>query len=72
MESKFSTFNMGTPQKIVGLYLTELDYIMVKIELSNGTHMNVSVGNLSDLLPSDLNCLTRDISQWSFKKDRIK
>lgn len=72
MESNSSLANRASAQKIVGVYLTELDYIMVKISFSDGTHMNKSIGKLSDLLSSNLNCLERDLSEWNFKKDTTK
>jgi len=72
MESNSSLANRASAQKIVGVYLTELDYIMVKIAFSDGTHMNKSIGELSDLLSSNLNYLERDLSEWNFKKDTTK
>jgi hypothetical protein len=72
MDPNSSLANRASAQKIVGIYLTELDYIMVKIAFSDGTHMNKPIGKLSDLLSSDLNCLERDLSEWNFKKDHIR
>jgi hypothetical protein len=52
--------------KIVGIYLTELDHIMVKVKMSDDTFINFPVGNLESLLPSELTSLGRDLANWRF------
>ena len=52
--------------KIVGIYLTELDFIMVKVKLSDGTYVNHNISKLQDILPEDLSMLERDIKDWRF------
>jgi hypothetical protein len=52
--------------KIVGIYLTELDHIMVKIRMSDGTFMNFPMYNLEKILPLELSELERDLTSWRF------
>jgi hypothetical protein len=52
--------------KIVGIYLTELDHIMVKVKLSDNTFMNFPIGNLGDILPSELSGIEKDLTSWRF------
>jgi hypothetical protein len=52
--------------KIVGIYLTELDFIMVKVKLSDGTYINHNISKLQDILPAELLGIGRDISDWRF------
>lgn len=55
-----------TFSKIVGIYLTELDHIMVKVKLSDDTFMNFPIGNLKEILPSEIADLERDLTAWRF------
>jgi hypothetical protein len=37
------------PVRIVGIYLTSLDYVMAKVKLSNGCYINYKIADLKDL-----------------------
>ena len=54
------------PVSIVGIYLTELDLVMVKVKLSNGSFRNESIGKLSNLLPEGFTSVPRDLDGWRF------
>ena len=54
------------PVSIVGIYLTELDLIMVKVKMSNGVYLNQQVAVLGDLLPEEYSSVTRDLEGWRF------
>ena len=54
------------PQKIVGIYLTELGYVMAKIKLSNSSLLNVKLTNIEDLLPPELANIPIDLTDWRF------
>ena len=54
------------PQKIVGIYLTELGYVMAKIQLSNLAHLNIKVADINNLLPPELSDVPVDLNYWRF------
>ncbi len=54
------------PQKIVGVYLTELGFVMAKIKMTNSTHMNVKIADINDLLPPEFASLPIDLDDWRF------
>jgi hypothetical protein len=54
------------PQKIVGIYLTELGFVMAKIKMSNSSHMNVKIAEINDLLSPELSNLPIDLNDWRF------
>ncbi len=54
------------PQKIVGIYLTELGFVMAKIKMSNSAHMNVKIAEINDLLSPELASLPIDLNDWRF------
>jgi hypothetical protein len=54
------------PQKIVGIYLTELGYVMAKVQLSNLAHLNIKLADVSQLLPSELANVPIDLTDWRF------
>jgi hypothetical protein len=54
------------PQKIVGIYLTELGYVMAKVQLSNLAHLNIKVADISQLLPTELSGVPIDLRDWRF------
>lgn len=54
------------PQKIVGIYLTELGFVMAKVKMSNYTYLNVKISDIVDLLPSELSDLPIDLDDWRF------
>jgi hypothetical protein len=54
------------PVSIVGIYLTELDLIMVKVKMSNGVYINKQVATLKDLLPEEYSSVCRDLEGWRF------
>jgi hypothetical protein len=54
------------PQKIVGIYLTELGYVMAKVQLSNLSHLNIKVADISQLLPPELSDVPIDLRDWRF------
>ena len=54
------------PQKIVGIYLTELGYVMAKVKLSNLTHLNIKVADISQILPAELSDVPIDLRDWRF------
>jgi hypothetical protein len=63
---KFTEFSDAKPVAIVGIYLTELDFIMVKIKLSNGVFLNRHIGNLNDLTENEYKEIPRDLQGWRF------
>jgi hypothetical protein len=54
------------PQKIVGIYLTELGYVMAKVQLSNLAHLNIKIADVSQLLPPELADVPIDLRDWRF------
>ena len=54
------------PVSIVGIYLTELDLIMVKVKMSNGVYLNKQVAVLGDLLSEEYSSVSRDLEGWRF------
>jgi len=54
------------PQKIVGIYLTELGYVMAKVQLSNLAHLNIKIADVSQLLPTELADVPIDLRDWRF------
>jgi hypothetical protein len=54
------------PQKIVGIYLTELGYVMAKVQLSNLAHLNIKVADIGNLLPAELSDVPIDLRDWRF------
>ena len=54
------------PQKIVGIYLTELGYVMAKVQLSNLAHLNIKVADINNLLPPELSDVPVDLNYWRF------
>jgi hypothetical protein len=54
------------PRKIVGIYLTELGYVMAKIELSNSSHLNIKLTDINNLLPPELSGIPIDLNDWRF------
>ena len=54
------------PVRIVGIYLTSLDYVMAKVKLSNGCCINYKIADLKDLLPEDISDVPRDVEDWRF------
>lgn len=66
MSHNFQFRPEATPSKIVGIYLTELDFIMVKVKLSDGTYINHNISKLQDILPEELLGIGRDLSDWRF------
>jgi hypothetical protein len=54
------------PQKIVGIYLTELGHVMAKIKLSNSSLLNVRLTNIDELLPPELANIPIDLTDWRF------
>jgi hypothetical protein len=54
------------PQKIVGIYLTELGYVMAKVQLSNLAHLNIKVADISQLLPPEIADVPIDLRDWRF------
>jgi len=54
------------PQKIVGIYLTELGFVMAKVKTSNHTYMNVKIADIADLLPPELSDLPINLDDWRF------
>lgn len=51
---------------IIGIYLTELDHIMVKTKLPDGSFINHPIGVLKDILPPDLSSLERNLESTDF------
>lgn len=66
MSHNFQFRPEATPSKIVGIYLTELDHVMVKVRMSDRTFMNFPIGELKSILPEGLSNLERDLSKWRF------
>ena len=64
--SQTLNLNDQKPQKIVGIYLTELGFVMAKVKMSNYTYMNVKISDIGDLLPPDLSDLPIDLDYWRF------
>lgn len=62
----FQEIKDAKPEAIVGIYLTELDFIMIKIKLSNGTFLNRHIGNLNDLTENKYREIPRDLHGWRF------
>ena len=54
------------PQKIVGIYLTELGHVMAKIKMSNSAHMNIRLTGIDELLPPELVNIPIDLNDWRF------
>ena len=54
------------PVRIVGIYLTSLDYVMAKVKLSNGCYINYKIADLKDLLPEHISDIPRDVEDWRF------
>lgn len=64
--AKFTEFYDAKPMAIVGIYLTELDFIMVKIKLDNGTFLNKHIGTLDELTNNEYSEIPRDLHGWRF------
>jgi len=64
--SEIETPSNPQPQKIVGIYLTELGYIMAKVQLSNLAYLNIKVAGISQLLPPELSDVPIDLRDWRF------
>ncbi len=54
------------PQKIVGIYLTELGHIMAKIKMENSCYKNVKIAFIDEILPEELSNLSIDLNDWRF------
>lgn len=54
------------PQKIVGIYLTELGHVMAKVKLSNSSHLNVRLIDIGEILPPELANTPIDLNDWRF------
>jgi len=54
------------PQKIVGIYLTELGYVMAKVQLSNLAYLNIKVADISQILPPEISGVPIDLRDWRF------
>lgn len=54
------------PQKIVGIYLTELGHVMAKIKLSNSSHLNIRLIGIDEILPPELANIPIDLNDWRF------
>lgn len=63
---KLTEINDAKPEAIVGIYLTELDFIMVKIKLSNGCYLNKHIGTLNELTDNEYSDIIRDLQGWRF------
>ena len=66
MLEKESLSEKEIPVRIVGIYLTSLDYVMVKVKLSNGCYINYKIAELKDLLPDNISDIPRDVEDWRF------
>jgi hypothetical protein len=64
--SKIEKTSSPQPQKIVGIYLTELGYVMAKVQLSNLAHLNIKIADVSQLLPPELADVPIDLRDWRF------
>lgn len=64
--SEISKYPDLLPQKIVGIYLTELGHIMAKIKMENSCHMNVRIAFIDEILPEELSNLPIDLNDWRF------
>jgi hypothetical protein len=56
----------ATPLKIVGIYLTELGFVMAKVKMSNGHFMNYKISEIHEIIPPDLLNVQLDLSDWRF------
>ena len=54
------------PQKIVGIYLTELGHVMAKVKLSNSSHLNIRLIGIDEILPPELANIPIDLNDWRF------
>lgn len=64
--SKIEQSSNPKPQKIVGIYLTELGYVMAKVQLTNLSHLNIKICDINQLLPSELLDVPVDLTDWRF------
>jgi hypothetical protein len=54
------------PVAIVGIYLTPLDVVMVKIKFSDNTFHNEELGLLEELSGGIYSHIPRDFKKWRF------
>jgi hypothetical protein len=66
LDNIFKDDEPANPEAIVGIYLTELDFIMVKVKLSNGIYLNKSIGKLSDFTGDEYKEIPRNLQKWRF------
>jgi hypothetical protein len=64
--SEITQFTDLKPQKIVGIYLTELGHVMAKIKLSNSSHLNIRLIGIDEILPPELAGTPIDLNDWRF------
>jgi hypothetical protein len=61
-----SNIKESTPLHIVGVYLTDLDLIMVRVKMSDNSFVNYRLCDLDNVLPENLKNVKRETSSWWF------